>query len=70
MNNTLQIAFISVYKDCGYMDIVDTAAEKSMQEAVEEVKLLPDYATKGEVRCFCYCSFQLYVDCIPLYISG
>ena len=49
--------FVLVYKGCGYMDIVNTASEKCMQEAVEEVKLLPEYSSKGEVR---YLSLRLH----------
>ncbi len=42
----------TVYNKNSYLEIiVATAAENSMQSAVEEVKALPNYSTKGEVRC-------------------
>ncbi len=37
-----------MYNKNSYLEIVATAAENSMQSAVEEVKALPDYSTKGE----------------------
>ena len=41
----------TVYNNNSYLEIVAAAAEHSMQSAVEEVKALPHYSTKGEVRC-------------------
>ena len=38
-----------MYTTKGYTGIVNAAAQESMQRAIEEVKLLPDYPTKGEV---------------------
>ncbi|XP_064383612.1 uncharacterized protein LOC135332186 isoform X1 [Halichondria panicea] len=37
-----------VYNNNSYLEIVAAAAEHSMQSAVEEVKALPHYSTKGE----------------------
>lgn len=39
-----------VYYQCGYSDVIGTLAEASMNAAVGQVKALPDYPTKGEVR--------------------
>ncbi len=40
------------------MDIVAVVADNSMQSAVEEVKVLPEYSSKGEVR---YCTVCIYL---------
>ena len=40
---------IVVYYSGGYSEVVGRMAEDSMNNAVIEVKALPDYATKGEV---------------------
>ena len=39
-----------MYQLLGYIESVSRAAEKCMQDAVEEVKSLPHYSEKGEVR--------------------
>ena len=39
----------SVYETCGYLRLAQEVAGESMQAAVDEVRTLPDYATKGEV---------------------
>ena len=39
----------AVYRRCGYLGLVQEVAGKSMQEAIDEVRTLPDYAAKGEV---------------------
>lgn len=39
-----------VYHTLKYMNVVNGIAEASMQDAIERVKALPDYATKGEVH--------------------
>ena len=46
----LHYAYFSVYKTCGYLRLAQEAAEASMQEAVDEVRSLPDYSERGEVR--------------------
>jgi hypothetical protein len=38
-----------VYRTCGYLRLVQEVAGRSMQEAVDEVRTLPEYAVKGEV---------------------
>lgn len=38
-----------VYNQCGYIEVVKGLAEKCMQAAVDEVRTLADYTTKGEV---------------------
>ena len=38
-----------LYYGSGYMEIVGKLAEDSMNDAVEEVKALPDYSVYGEV---------------------
>ena len=41
----------SVYnRHHGYIEIVGRLAEHSMQKAVEEVQILPEYSTTGEVN--------------------
>ena len=40
----------SVYHSCGYLQVVERVAEESMRKAVEEVKVLPDYSSSGEVH--------------------
>ncbi len=40
------------------MDIVALVADNSMQSAVEEVKALPEYSSKEEVR---YCTVCIYL---------
>jgi hypothetical protein len=42
-----------VYNRCGYIEIVQERAVKSMKAAVDEVKALPEYATSGEVNRVC-----------------
>ena len=39
-----------VYHTLKYMNVVNGIAEASMQDAIERVKALPDYAIKGEVH--------------------
>ena len=39
----------AVYRTCGYLRLAQEVAGESMQAAVDEVRTLPDYATKGEV---------------------
>ena len=41
--------FFAVYQQNGYRQLVNTAADRSMQAAVEEVKGLPHYSAQGEV---------------------
>ena len=41
---------ILVYYQSGYSEVIGTLVEVSMNEAVEQVKALPDYPSKGEVR--------------------
>ena len=38
-----------VYNKGGYIEIVENLAQRSMKHAVDEVRHLPEYATKGEV---------------------
>ena len=40
---------VSVYNQLGYVSIVGCLAEQSMKRVVEEVQILPDYATKGKI---------------------
>ena len=51
----------TVYRTCGYLRVVDDVAKKSMQEAVDEVRALPEYAAKGEVSNFNDLFFDLYI---------
>ena len=44
------VAYNTVYRACSYLEVVQQVAEESMQEAVDEVCTLPEYAAKGEVR--------------------
>ena len=44
-----------------YIDLVSLATEHSMCAAVEEVKTLPHYDTKGEVST---CPYQIF-ECMP-----
>ena len=44
-----------VYQKRGYVDIIATAAERSMQAAVEEIQVLPEYSSKGEVLFYNLC---------------
>ena len=39
-----------VYNRLKYINVVKGIAEASMQDAIERVKALPDYTTKGEVQ--------------------
>ena len=41
-----------MYDRHGYIDLVAKAADQSMQDAVEEVRSLPEYLMDGEV-CKC-----------------
>ena len=45
-----------VYRDGGYIQVVEDCARESMAKAVEEVKALPYYAQDGEVGLFMYIS--------------
>ena len=56
-----------VYNRRGYMDIVARAAEMSMQNAVDEIKQLPGYSTKGEVN-ISYQHLCMYIHVIYLHI--
>ena len=38
-----------MYKSLGYMDVVASATEASMNLAVHEIQELPEYAQNGEV---------------------
>ena len=38
-----------VYRDGGYIQVVEDCARESMAKATEEVKSLPHYAQDGEV---------------------
>ena len=66
----------TVYNSCGYLDIVEELAQQSMQAAVEEVKSLPDYPTKGEVNVEClyenyfYSNFLFTVFSVLLLMPG
>ena len=52
-----------VYRDGGYIQVVEDCARESMAKAAEEVKALPHYAQDGEVRLFMYiCIFQWQVQ--------
>ena len=69
--------FNIVYKNLGYMDVVDQAAEVSMNRAVAIVKESPDYSQSGEVNvCVCVCvyvriygMFAFMYSCIHVNIS-
>ena len=39
-----------VYRDGGYLQVVEECARQSMAKAAEEVKVLPNYAQDGEVE--------------------
>ena len=41
-----------MYTGKGCIGIMNTIAQESMQYAIDEVKLLPDYPTKGEVHYY------------------
>ena len=51
----------AVYNEKHYRDLVCEAAEKSMLAAVQEVKALPHYESKGEVRTF------MFAKCITMF---
>ena len=49
----MKVCDVAVYNHHGYVDIISSEAEMSMQAAVEEVKCLPDYHSQGEVSSYC-----------------
>ena len=55
-----RMVLYAVYNEKHYKDLVCEAAEKSMLAAVQEVKALPHYEIKGEVRTF------MFVKCITM----
>ena len=55
-----RMVLYAVYNEKHYRDLVYEAAEKSMLAAVQEVKALPHYESKGEVRTF------MFVKCITM----
>ncbi len=58
LESSAMLFFFLVYSRNNYMDIVAVVADNSMQSAVEEVKALPEYSSKGEVR---YCTVCIYL---------
>ena len=46
-----------VYRDGGYLQVVEECARQSMAKAAEEVKALPNYAQDGEVELCMYISY-------------
>ena len=44
-----------MYKEGGYVQIVEYCAKESMAAASQEVKALQPYARNGEVWCCCFC---------------
>lgn len=48
----LMIIWFTVYSKSGYGELVGDLAEDAMNHAVSEVKALPDYGEKGEVRLY------------------
>ena len=46
-----------VYRDGGYIQVVEDFARESMAKAAEEVKILPHYAQDGEVSLFMFISY-------------
>ena len=43
-----------------YQNVVNGIAETSMQNAIERVKALPDYATNGEYKLLC-ATYSAYI---------
>jgi hypothetical protein len=39
----------SIYKSKGYIDVINSCADNSMRKAIDDIKLLPSYASNGEV---------------------
>lgn len=51
IHNILKCGYFSiVYYTFKYMSVLNGIAEAFMQDAIEKVKVLSDYATKGEVH--------------------
>ena len=58
------VYFPIVYYTLKYMSVLNGIAEASMQDAIEKVKALPDYATNGEVHgteCYYFFIYYLHV---------
>lgn len=49
-----------MYNRCGYIEIVQELADKSMKAAVEEIKTMPHYTSDGEVTSFFWSVFNKY----------
>jgi hypothetical protein len=63
----------TVYYGSGYSDIVGRMVEDKMNEAVSEVKALPNYAENGEVLCeFCevWCAGLIFCNSGSLLMHG
>ena len=45
----MRLPDVAVYNRRGYIAIVSSEAERSMQSVAEEVKCLPNYQSQGEV---------------------
>ena len=69
MQSSLEYIFMfsicEVYRDGGYIQVVEDCARESMAKAAEEVKALPHYAQDGEVWLFmyisCNCKYKFYL---------
>ena len=56
LESIIMFSLFEVYRDGGYIQVVEDCAKESMAKAAEEVKALPHYAQDGEVGLFMFIS--------------
>ena len=56
LESIIMFSVFEVYRDGGYIQVVEDCAKESMAKAAEEVKALPHYAQDGEVGLFMFIS--------------
>ena len=56
LESIIMFSICEVYRDGGYIQVVEDCAKESMAKAAEEVKALPHYAQDGEVGLFMFIS--------------
>ena len=56
LGSIIMFSLCEVYRDGGYIQVVEDCALESMAKAAEEVKALPHYAQDDEVGLFLFIS--------------
>ena len=56
LESIIMFSLCEIYRDGGYIQVVEDCAKESMAKAAEEVKALLHYAQDGEVGLFMFIS--------------